>query len=247
MLINVKLMSEQAYVTLQTNVPEVYKQISNHPSDASWLKDYLGFEPYETKEYTIDDFELEYDENYENVELKNAIILYNHLKELPRYILCNTRFWAWIIFDKAYKQAQKANDFTETMVKNWWIPNTNRRNLMLGIVSRYYFMAELTQDGKGNELTQYLLDNVYLYRNLVYRNISMIKDVSLAIIQAVKDADDSGKIKVYADFVQAVLKWASRLSSVRLIDSMDRDEIYDYLCGKINESADSEMEIDLEI
>ena len=50
--INIKLMTEEAYRTLQKNYVEVYQQIMNHPSDGSWLKDYLGYEPFETKKYT---------------------------------------------------------------------------------------------------------------------------------------------------------------------------------------------------
>ena len=41
MEINIKFMSEEAYKTLQKNYKEVYKMILDHPSDCSWLKDYL--------------------------------------------------------------------------------------------------------------------------------------------------------------------------------------------------------------
>lgn len=50
MEINIKLMTEEAYRTLQKDCDGVLKMIINHPSDSSWLKDYLGFEPYEVKE-----------------------------------------------------------------------------------------------------------------------------------------------------------------------------------------------------
>ena len=52
-MINVKLMTQEAYLTLRTNSEEVIKQINDHPSDSTWLKNYLGFEPYETKDYQI--------------------------------------------------------------------------------------------------------------------------------------------------------------------------------------------------
>ena len=70
-MIEIKIMTEQAYKTLQKNYEEVTKMINDHPSDASWLKGYLGFEPYETKKYLIEDFELENDEDYSKCALQN--------------------------------------------------------------------------------------------------------------------------------------------------------------------------------
>lgn len=49
MKINIKLMKEEAYKTLQKNIDDIYEQIIKHPSDCTWLKDYLGFEPFEEK------------------------------------------------------------------------------------------------------------------------------------------------------------------------------------------------------
>ena len=53
MLINIKMLTDQAYRTIQKNLGDIYKMITKHPSDSSWLKDYLGFDPYETKKYPI--------------------------------------------------------------------------------------------------------------------------------------------------------------------------------------------------
>lgn len=94
MEINIKMMTEEAYRTLQKDCDGVLKMIINHPSDSSWLKDYLGFKPYEVKKYVIDDFELKFADDYNDVALENAIILYEKLNKLPKYILCNNRFWA---------------------------------------------------------------------------------------------------------------------------------------------------------
>lgn len=49
MEINVKMMSEEAYRTLQKDCEGILKMINDHPTDSSWLKNYLGFEPYEVK------------------------------------------------------------------------------------------------------------------------------------------------------------------------------------------------------
>lgn len=135
MKIDIKMMTEEAYRTLKKNYEEVYKMICDHPSDSSWLKDYLCFEPYEVKKYVIDDFELKIADDYKTVEFDNDIKLYETLNKLPKYILCNIRFWAWITFKKAYKQAIDAIPFkSSAIVKNWWLPGNSRRDLMLGVI-----------------------------------------------------------------------------------------------------------------
>lgn len=171
-MINVKLMTQEAYLTLRTNSEEVIKQINDHPSDSTWLKNYLGFEPYETKDYQIEDFDL-LSGDAENAAFKNGVTLYEHLKDLPRYILCNTRFWAWINFEKAYKQAISEVKLKKSIFELNWLPGTNsRRYLMLGIISRNYFKTEISAcDELDNpyELTEFMFQNpIVIYRNLVY-------------------------------------------------------------------------------
>ena len=84
LIIDIKMMTEEAYRTLKKNYEEVYKMICDHPSDSSWLKDYLGFEPYEVKKYVIDDFELKIADDYKTVEFDNDIKLYETLNKLPK-------------------------------------------------------------------------------------------------------------------------------------------------------------------
>ena len=147
MEINIKLMTEEAYRTLQKDCDGVLKMIINHPLDSSWLKDYLGFEPYEVKKYVIDDFELKFADDYNDVALENAIILYEKLNKLPKYILCNNRFWAWINMEKAYRQAQIATkQFNSQILKNLWFMGNSRRDIMLGVMSRYFNMINVSID-----------------------------------------------------------------------------------------------------
>ena len=113
MKINIKVMKESAFCTLQAHYEQVFNMIDSHRFDSTWLNKFLKMdEIYETKKYTIEDFELKYSDKYEDVETENGIILYEHLNKLPRFILCSKNFWAWIIFEKAYRQSQVAMDFT---------------------------------------------------------------------------------------------------------------------------------------
>lgn len=237
MEINVKLMSEAAYKTLQKNYSEVYKEIINHPSDSSWLKGYLGFEPYETKTYTIEDFELADSDSYDDVKVENAITLYEHLNKLPRYILCNNRFWAWITFEKAYKQAIKQVELkSDSIVKNWWLGGDSRRSLMLGIISRNYFEVEVSVDDQAKDryyITRFMLNAVdEMYRMLTFRNIGMLKNVSLAYLKVQHDYSEKNNYRIVKPDSRSFIKQVSKLGSVMLIDIMTEKEIYDALYPK---------------
>lgn len=236
MQINIKLMTEEAYKTLQKNIDEVYEQIIKHPTDCTWLKDYLGFEPFEEKKYVIEDLQLDDDSEYENVAFNNTIKLYNSLKELPRYILCNNRFWAWITFEKAYKQAIHSIKLTKDILKNWWLSGNSRRDLLLGVISRFYFYAEVTYDNSIEdkfEITRYALKHGEAYRNIAYRNIGMLKSVSLEYFRVQKDFTENTGIQMTQYYCRELMKEASRMGSVMLIDLATNEEIYNYLYSKL--------------
>ena len=235
--INIKIMTEEAYRTLQKNYDEVYQQIINHTSDGTWLRDYLGYEPFETKKYIINDFELDLLEANIESKIHNGITLYEHLYILPKYIICNIRFWAWIVFEKAYKLALKSIPLKNSnIIKNWWFPGNSRRNLMLGVISRYFFKVDASINLNSENkyaLTNYIFRNEESYRNIVFRNIGMIKNVTLAILKVEQDIENESKVKINNDMSREVMKDASKIGSVMLIDSLTIDEIYNILYSKL--------------
>lgn len=242
MEINIKEMTEVAYATLQKSYEEVYQNIIDHPSDGTWLADFLGFEPYETKKYVIDDFELKDSEKYSEVTLKNGIILYEHLNILPRYILCNSRFWAWLEFDKCYRQAvHSVNIKNANIIKEWWLGSNSRRSLSLGVLSREYFVTEMTVD-PSNETDNYIFTKTLVegkfakkaYRALTYRNIGMLKNVNYAFIKAIEYLDGKSSDTFTTPDLMSVIKDTSKIGSVMLIDDMSSEEIYAILKRKID-------------
>lgn len=238
MEINIKLMTEEAYRTLQKDCDGVLKMIINHPSDSSWLKDYLGFEPYEVKKYVIDDFELKFADDYNDVALENAIILYEKLNKLPKYILCNNRFWAWINMEKAYRQAQIATkQFNSQILKNLWFMGNSRRDIMLGVMSRYFNMINVSIDDtleNKYELSKYLLTTAETYRGFCYRNLGMIKNVTLGILQAEKDYVDITGVQILKKPSAQIVKYASRVGSVMLLDVLSKEEMRAAIYPKID-------------
>lgn len=238
MKINIKLMTEEAFRTLKKNIKEICAKMLEHPSDASWLKDYLGFEPFEEKKYVIDDFILEYNDNYEEVAEKNAIMLYEALNELPKYILCNNRFWAWINFEKAYRQAMVATKkFSEQTLTNLWFRGSSRLDNMLGVISRYYYMVNVSIDLDAEDkykLTQYIFKNTETYRSFAYRSLSMIKSITLGVLQAEYDYENKTGIELLKVPTTKIIKYASRLGSVMLLDVLTKNDMYEALYPKIS-------------
>ena len=238
---NIKFMKEAAYITLQKNPEEVYNQILNHPKDSSWIREYLGFDPYETKEYSIEDFHLK-----PSNDIENSIILYEHLNHLPKYILCNPRFWAWITFEKAYEVAQTSSNLTSSsLISSIWLINNSRRSLMLGAISRFFFMVQISVDEAKKdkyELTKYLLTNAETYRNFCYRNMGMLKNVTLAVIRAQKDICERLNITLVNKQSAEMVKEASKIGSVMLIDVMTQEEVYEIIYPKFLKIAVSVRE-----
>ncbi|MCM1130684.1 MAG: DUF6339 family protein [Roseburia sp.] len=235
MEINIKFMKEAAYITLQKNPEEVYNQILKHPKDSLWIREYLGFDPYENKEYSIEDFSLTASSSAEMV-FQNSITLYEHLSYLPRYILCNPRFWAWITFEKAYEVAQTTSDLSSpSLISSLWLIANSRRSLMLGAVSRFFFMVQISVDATKKdkyELTKYLLTNVETYRNFCYRNMGMLKNVTLAVIRAQKDICERLNIALTNKQSAEMVKETSKIGSVMLVDVMRQEEIYEIIYPK---------------
>lgn len=238
MEINIKMMTEEAYRTLQKDCDGVLKMINDHPTDSSWLKDYLGFEPYEVKKYTIDDFELKIAEDYSEVAYENAVTLFEKLNGLPKYILCNNRFWAWINMEKAYKQAKIATkQFNSQILKNLWFMSNSRRDIMLGVMSRYYNMINVSVDESLTnkyELSEFILTTAETYRGFAYRNLGMIKNVTLGILQAEKDYVDATRTPILKKPGAQIVKYASRVGSVMLLDVLSKDEMRDAIYPKID-------------
>lgn len=229
MQINIKMMTEEAYRTIQKDCDGILKMMNDHPSDSTWLKDYLGFEPYEEKKYIINDFELKYSENYSDVAFENSIILYEALNQLPKYILCNNRFWAWINMEKAYRQAKIATkNFNSQILKNLWFMGNSRRDIMLGVMSRYYNMIDVSIDESKldkYELCKFILTTAETYRGFCYRNLGMIKNVTLGILQAEKEYVDATGNPILKKPGAQIVKQASRLGSVMLLDVISKDEM----------------------
>lgn len=240
--IYIKYMTEEALETLKQNAQKVVEEMKSNNIDSSWLKKFFGDKKiFEEKKYKIEDFTLEISDNYKDVDYKNSITLYEHLKHLPMHILTNERFWAWLNFEKFYSVAMRAipvEDKTSTFLDHYTFARGLRRGIFFGVLSRCYFRVALSIDESLNnkyELTKFVIDNPQRFRNLTWRTYSSRREIVLGTLKAEKKYyDEFGEpkgIKIYDE----VSKYISTLGSVMLLDSFDEEQIFDLVYKKMKE------------
>ncbi len=248
-MINISFMTEDAINTLKSNSKTANNYIKDWKDNSEWLSNIYSGQLYEEKKYKIPEFQLKISENgnYEEVDLENSLILYNSLKELPLYILTDERFWAWINFEKGYKSAIQAMPVKSdsTFSDHWLFTQGNRRGIFFGVLSRCYFRVALTIDENLEdkyELTKFIIENPERFRNLSWRSSSSEKHVVHGVIKAEKDITEKyGKLvknSIYTD----VAKEISLYASVRLIDVISENDIYNHVYNYMENKIMSEME-----
>ncbi len=240
--INIKFMTDEAIETLKSNALTANNYLKECKNDSNWLKNIYSGELYEEKKQKINDFELmtSLDENYQEVDFKNSIILYEALNSLPLYILTDERFWAWINFEKGYKAAIQAMPIksNSTFSDHWLFTQGSRRGIFFGVLSRCYFRVALTVDDRLDdkyELTRFVIENPERFRNLTWRSSSSEKHIVLGVIKAEKDIYDKYGSRVKNSIYKDIAKEISLYASVRLIDVVSEQDIYGFVYNKMEQ------------
>ncbi|MEG0909841.1 MAG: DUF6339 family protein [Bacilli bacterium] len=243
--INICFMSEEAIETLKVNQDVVTDNLKNNQDNSDWLKTIYSGKLYEEKKYKIPEFTLKTsdDGNYSKVDLENSIKLYESLKDLPRYILTDERFWAWINFEICYKACLQAMPIKSksTFENHWLLTEGKRRGIFFGVMSRCYFRVDLTIDERLTdkyELTKFAIESPERFRNLTWRTNSSQKHIVLGALKAektiyerYKNDPQYGQIlskleKGVDNIYTKVVLFLSLYGSVRLIDAVSEEDIY---------------------
>ena len=90
------------------------------------------------------------------------------------------------------------------------------------------------------EITKYALRHSEAYRNIAFRNIGMLKTVSLEYFRVQKDFTNKTGIEMNTRYCRELMKEASRMGSVMLIDLATSKEIYDYLYLKLKKIIEND-------
>ncbi len=216
--INIKYMTDSAYATLYSNPVTFSKLIQENESSNKWLSDMLGKNCFEDRIYRIKNFDLKLSKSgkYSDVEFENAVLLYESLKTLPRYVLFDERFWAWIVFSKCYRVSVQAMPlkFKNTFKNTWFISGkTKRDKISRNAIARSYFWTEITVTEDGNyDLTKFVFDKHDRIRNLFFDNKS--KHVIYNIVRAEKALYD--KYSNNEEYMDAFKKCESGTQNVNI-------------------------------
>lgn len=89
-----------------------------------------------TKKYEIEEFALRVpkDDKDRETDIYNSILLYEHLRHLPLYVLTDERFWCWINFEIGYEVALKympVKKGSSVFKDHWLLTQGKRRGLFL--------------------------------------------------------------------------------------------------------------------
>lgn len=252
--INVCFMTDEAVETLKENSLTVTKNLKSFPNDSNWLSSLYSGKLFEEKKYKIPEFNLKIsqDGDYSKVDFENSIALYEALKDLPRYILTDERFWAWINFTVGYKASLQSMPIksNSTFMDHWMFTQGTRRGIFFGVMSRCFFRVALTVDERLDdkyELTKFVINNPERFRNLSWRSNSSEKHIVLGALKAEKAIYDNYiNDPVYKDrIIQAekgthniyteVASFLSLYGSVRLIDVISEEDIFKAVYEKMDD------------
>ena len=230
-LIHIKMLTEDALQHFKQNVEIITKKIIEN-DDNEWIYDEFPKPIFVEKKCQINDFELVDNPKSadKEIDFDNSIKLYENLKGLPRYILCDERFWLWLHLEKFYGVVKGMTIFKgKTTVENMWLHSQGaRRSIMFGILSRMFFRVALTVDERVEDkydLTRWVIENPLRYRELSWRTYSSQEHLVRGIVRgerrAVNDYGGEEKTAVY----KVVPKKVSLLGSVRLLDAFSEEDI----------------------
>lgn len=248
--INIKMLTEDALAYLRENADSFAKRIAEN-EDNSWIKTVVPQPMFIEKKLQVEDFELldNPDSLDKEIDFKNSIAIYESLNTLPRYILCDERFWLWLHLDKFYKTVRTMMKIRgkSTFTDHWLQSGGTRRGLMFGVLSRCYFRVALTVDENSKdkyELTKWVIDNPERFRNLTWRSFSSEEHLVRGVLKGEKKAIDENPKKEANNLYPEIAKYVSIIGSVRLLDCISEEDIekmiYDKMIEYINSSDGDE-------
>lgn len=244
--ITVKVLSDTALAHFIKNVETITKKIQQF-DDNQWILAEFEQPMFSEKKFIFDDFILEDNPESSDKEkdIENHIRLFESLNALPRYILCDERFWLWLELDKFYyvtKRMMKISSVS-TIKDHWMFGQGVRRGLFFGVLSRCYFRVDLTIDenlADKYELTKWIIESPERFRNLTWRAFSSEKHLVRGIIKGEKKAVEYCK-KEKNDAYAKIAKFVStELGSVGFLDAYSEEDIENIIFNKMVELINGE-------
>lgn len=239
--INVKVLSDTALAHFKKNIETITEKIKEF-EDNKWIISEFEQPMFVEKKFVFDEFDIQDNLETANKEIDflNHIKVYETLNVLPRYVLCDERFWLWLELDPFYYVARRMMKINSVSTVNdhWMFGQGFRRGLFFGVLSRCYFRVDLTIDESLTdkyELTKWVVEKPERFRNLSWRSFSSEKHLVRGIIKGEKRAveylgkEDSDVYTKIAKFISA------ELGSVGFLDAYSEKDIEDIIYNKMLE------------
>lgn len=255
--IEIFMATDDAINTLsdKNNMEYISNKIKENPDSNKWL--YEEWDDLFVKmKYTIPDFKLDTsnDGDYSKVEYNNSIKLYEALKDLPRYILTDEKFWVWINLEKCYEAAVQAMPIksASTFGDHYLFRKGRRRGNFFGVMSRCFFRVYLTVDEELEDkyyYTRFVIEKPERIRNLTWRANSSQKHIVQTVIKAEKFVydeymNDENKRQMFIEAEKSkdreniytdVAKYLSLYGSVRLLDVVSTGDLFAAIVTRMRE------------
>ena len=229
--IRIKYISDDAVATFKANLGTFTKLIQENEDKEAVIRE-LPAPAFIEKKFEIEDFEILANPNSDDYDkdLANHLTLYNALKDLPRYVLCDERFWLWLYLDKFYEETRTMMTVkSESTIGDHWTLRTGvRRGLTFGVLSRMFFRVDLLKDNNYSEdpyhVVKWAIGIDERARHILFRSLSSQKHLGRGIVKGeMRAVNEYGK--EYSKIYNEIAKYISRLGSVRLLDSYEESEI----------------------
>lgn len=239
--INVKMLSDTALAYLEKNIEQITKQIQENNTN-EWIFSTFPQPMFVTKKFIISDFSIaeNLNSNDKSLDFENSKNIYENLKNLPRYILTDERFWLWLHFEKFYKEVKAMMPINgkSTVTDHWMHKQGVRRGLMFGVLSRCFYRVSLSIDEESLDkyhLTKWVIENPERFRNLTWRAFSSEEHLVRGILKGEKMAVEEKPENEKNDIYPEIAKYVSIIGSVRLLDAISENDIANMIYEKTKE------------
>ena len=192
--------------------------------------------------FEFDDIELDFgqgegtEEEYAATDCENIKRLYGTLKELPLTTAVDQRFWAGLAHVECwdyihYRRRKEIASADDAAIKtSFFFTRGVKRSAHIHCLSRLWWAGRIAYDESNREdpyaLVSILAGNAFASRILLFSssNLTANKDISLGILDAIKEQSDAGIVLKREHFVGAT-KYLNRMGAITVLDYLKRDKV----------------------
>lgn len=243
-MINIKMLTEESYAFMKKNLEFITEKIQNNSTN-EWIYNEFPKPIFVEKNLKIEDFDLIDNPNSadKKIDITNSIKIYENLNGLPRYILCDNKFWLWLYLEKFYSITKNMMTIkgVPTIRDHWMDIQGVRRGNFFGVLSRCYFRVMLSIDeSKVNkyELTRWIIENPERIRNFTWRSFSSQQHLLRGCLRGQMRAVNELNKEINSIYPE-IAKYVSIIGSVKLLDAISENYIEEKVYCKTKELLES--------